>query len=136
MRTDIVATLLVVGIGCGGSLAPGPSGDPDGAPNLDPTTSLSALSAPGLQTLCDWTAAQEGGYGAIIDCDAAATSLEAAQDQATCVAQAQSQFDQASCAATVSDWVTCTQWRLSNWCSANPPPPTGRCEALQTGCYP
>jgi hypothetical protein len=102
--------------------------------SVAPSKSLNALSTGDLQGLCDWTAQQEGGYGTNIPCDGGG-SLEASQDQATCVAEAMQHFDQPSCTSTAEDWMTCIKWRLSNWCSAAPPAPSGQCEAIQTGCY-
>ena len=105
------------------------------APALDSSAKLNALSTGGLQALCDWTNAQEGGYGAVIPCDAGASSIEADSNQAACVAESMQHFDKVSCPGTVGDWMMCVEWRLSNWCSANPPAPTGQCEALQNGCF-
>jgi len=102
---------------------------------LDSSAKLNALSTGGLQALCDWTNAQEGGYGAVIPCDAGASSIEADSNQAACVAESMQHFDKVSCPGTVGDWMMCVEWRLSNWCSANPPAPTGQCEALQNGCF-
>ena len=103
--------------------------------SLDPSSMLNAISASDLKALCDWTAAQEGGYGTVVACDAAPTSLEADVDQATCVAEGRQHFAQATCSASVGDWMACVKWRLSNWCSATPPTPAGPCETIQNGCY-
>ena len=105
------------------------------SPSLDSSKKLNALSAADLEALCDWTAAEEGGYGTTIACDAAATSLEASQDQATCVAEGMQHFVQRMCPGTVGDWKVCVKWRLSNWCAATPPASSGECEVIQEGCY-
>jgi hypothetical protein len=103
--------------------------------SVDPSKKLNSLSTGDQQSLCDWTAQQQGGYGVIIPCDAAPTDLEVEKDQAICVAEEMQRFDQPTCTATVGDWMMCVKWRLSNWCSAAPPAPTGQCAAIQTGCY-
>lgn len=117
------------------TLACSSTGSSSSGSGLDSSKKLSALSATDLQSLCDWTAAQEGGYGTVVACDAAPTSLQASKDQATCVAEGEQHFWQPICSATVGDWMACVKWRLSNWCFADPPPPSGACEAIQTGCY-
>jgi hypothetical protein len=119
------ATMLLFVVACGSSPSTG----------LDPALALNAMSPADLRALCDWTANQQGGYGAMIDCDAADTGLLVEKDQATCLAVVTPHWTRPTCTATVGDWMMCVQWRLSNWCSANPPPPMGRCEALQNGCY-
>jgi hypothetical protein len=53
--------------------------------------------------ICDWVAAQFGGYGKTIDCGGG-LSIESDPDQATCVASAPT-----NCAATVSQYETCTK---------------------------
>jgi hypothetical protein len=102
---------------------------------VDPSKKLNTLSTGDQESLCDWTAQEQGGYGTIITCDAASTDLEVETDQAKCIADVSPHFSQPTCTANVGDWMTCVKWRLSNWCSATPPVPTGQCAAIQTGCF-
>jgi|CZKU01.1.fsa_nt_gi hypothetical protein len=114
------------------------SSTPDSGLAVDPAAKLDTLSPADLQALCDWAAQEQGGYGVHIPCDAGPSGpsdLEVAPDQATCVAELSPHFHQPTCTVTVADWMACLKWRLSNWCSAAPPAPTGTCAVFQAGCY-
>lgn len=94
----VFSVLLVCSVvGCGSS---GGSGGP-GASGVDSSKPLSALTADEKGKLCDWNAAQAGGYGKTMTCsDGTDASNDA--NQAECVA------DIPSCSATVGQFETCT----------------------------
>jgi len=102
---------------------------------LDPSQKLGALSSTEVQSLCDWTAKAEGGYGRTITCDAGQGSLQVSADQATCVTDVTPHWSQSTCASTVEDWTTCVQWGLANVCATMSPTKPANCVAIDVGCF-
>jgi hypothetical protein len=107
-----------------------------GGPAVDASKELSSLSVAELQTLCDWSVQQQGGYGAHGYCEASGTPLETPSDQATCVAEVTPHYSRPTCTTTVGQWAMCIRWFVANWCSATPlAHPPAECVAFQTQCY-
>lgn len=84
----------------------GISPEGDGGPKA-----LNELCLVEQKKLCDWTAAQGGGYGSKIVCEAGAVAEYA--DQATCLAS----FPAACSTATVADWEACRIAEAKEPCS-------------------
>jgi hypothetical protein len=101
----------------------------------DATKKLDALSATEVQSLCDWTAKDQGGYGTTIICDAGQGSLEVPADQATCVTDVTPHWSQSTCTSTVGEWMTCAQWGLANACATTRPAKPAACAAIDVGCF-
>jgi hypothetical protein len=118
-------------LACGTSPASGSSSGPP----VDPSKTLAVLSSSEMGAFCDWVAQQEGGYGATIPCDAGSGSLEAPQDQATCVAELSQHASEPNCSATVGQWTTCVDWLDANWCTTTPSMMPAECAVLQATCY-
>jgi hypothetical protein len=98
MKLVLSALLMFSVVGCGGG---GGSSGP-GASGVESSKPLSALSADEKGKLCDWNAAQAGGYGKTMSCsDGTDASNDA--NQAECVA------DVPSCSATVAQFEACTK---------------------------
>lgn len=118
-------------VACGGHQAPSSSSSNSAGPNLDASKKLADLSVTDWQTLCDWTAQQQGGYGSTIVCDAGGNggSLSAPTDEATCV---QEYAEGPNCPATVQQMVSCIQLWTKTWCDTAVLP--AECKALKNPC--
>jgi hypothetical protein len=101
----------------------------------DPSKKLDTLSSTEVQSLCDWTAKDQGGYGTMIVCDAGQGSLEVPADRATCVTDVTPHWSQTTCTSTVGDWMTCAQWGLANVCATTQPAKPAACIAIDVGCF-
>ena len=84
MKTLLIGILVAVGgalsISCGSSS--GGSSDSSGVPRASTVGSLSSTDA---ATLCDWLAAEQGGYGRMVTCSDGSTR-KTDPNQAICVA--------------------------------------------------
>ncbi|HMF40293.1 MAG TPA: hypothetical protein VKQ32_06350 [Polyangia bacterium] len=117
MTYRICAFVVAVGlaglIGCGSSNGMLPSGTGGGSGStgtggaggstsgVTGTKRLDSLTPTEQQMICDWAAAQLGGYGHSVDCGGG-NMITAEPDQATCIADAPT-----SCAGTVSQYEAC-----------------------------
>jgi hypothetical protein len=131
--TILAGVCLALPLACGTSP---PSGSSSGPP-VDPSKTLAELSSSEMGTFCDWVAQQEGGYGATISCHAGTGtgSLEAPQDQTTCVTELSQHASEPNCSATVGQWATCVDWLDANWCTTTPSMMPAECAVLQATCY-
>jgi hypothetical protein len=89
------------GGGAGGTTGTGGAGGAPATSGVTGTKRIDSLTTAEKQKICDFAAAQFGGYGKTIDCGGG-TTLSADPDQASCVAGAPT-----SCAVTVSEYETC-----------------------------
>jgi hypothetical protein len=89
------------GGGAGGTTGTGGAGGASTTSGVTGTKRIDALTTTEKQMICDFAAAQFGGYNKTIDCGNG-TTLSSDPDQASCVAMAPT-----SCAATVSQYETC-----------------------------
>lgn len=105
------------------------SSSPSG-PNVDSAKLLVALSASEQNALCDWKAAQYGGYSKAISCGGGvAASQRGPADQSTCVSSLPHQASAPSCPAKVGQFEVCVQWTVTMGCGSALPPP--ECAALR-----
>ncbi|HEY7374733.1 MAG TPA: hypothetical protein VIF57_21390 [Polyangia bacterium] len=89
------------GGGAAGTTGTGGAGGAPATSGVTGTKRLDALTTAEKQKICDFAAAQFGGYGKTVDCGGG-TTLTSDPDQASCVAGAPT-----SCAMTVSQYETC-----------------------------
>jgi hypothetical protein len=131
--TIFASVWFVFPVACGTSP---PSASSSGPP-VDASKTLAELSPSEMAAFCDWVARQEGGYGATILCDAGAgtASLEAPQDQATCVTELSQHAAEPNCSATVGQWTSCVDWLDANWCTTVPTMMPADCARIQATCY-
>lgn len=86
---------------------------------IDPSKRLADLTPAERAMLCDWTAAQFGGYGRTVNC-AAGLDVTSHKSQSDCVAfMAETGV---SCSATVGDHETCTVGALATMPCVDLPP--------------
>jgi len=102
---------------------------------VDPKKALDALSPAEVQSLCDWTAKAEGGYGNTVVCNAGGVPLEVPVDQANCVTDVTPHWGQRTCVAPVSDWMTCARWAFANVCATPALARPASCVAIDVDCF-
>jgi hypothetical protein len=87
-----------------------------GGPNLNASMPLVDLSSSDQKTLCDWWAAQYGGYGKSKSCGGGPIVMQdpGPVDQATCVAGLPQKSTSSTCGATVGNRTGCVQWRVAS----------------------
>jgi hypothetical protein len=109
----VAASLVACGGGGGGGNGAqgGGSGsmrDPSAPPpDIDGTLLIQDLTADELGQLCDWFSIMaSGGYGQL-ECSDGSIAVPTSGSQANCIANAQN--NDASCDATVQDWVSCAE---------------------------
>jgi hypothetical protein len=97
--------------------------------SLNPQAPAFGLSSDQARQFCDSLAMLFGGYGEVVTCDGAAGGAAAGPtDQSSCVAQlmqAQSKFS--SCKVTVSQVLSCFEWRIQTACNATAGTPPEAC---------
>jgi hypothetical protein len=133
-RTWAGVLALGVVLAASGALGCGSSGNgPPPALSIDPMDRLVDLTSAGKATLCDWLAAQVGGYGHSIRCEGIATSdlPTTDSDQAACVAQLGA-FTAPKCPTTVGQFASCVDMDVSHCDFATVTSPD--CSAV-TRCY-
>jgi hypothetical protein len=123
--------LLSAVFACSSGSSAGAPGDPP----VDPSKELAALSTSDLQSLCDWVARQEGGYGTTTHCEATGIPLYASKDQAECLAEVAQHLSRPTCTTTVGQYTMCFRVFLASWCSSMPPTRPTVCDDFQTQCY-
>jgi len=96
----------------GASGAPGPSGIPS-------NTRLADLTDSQVRQLCDWAAAQEGGYGTAHTCGGGIT-IRTYASQEDCFQRTRASAGP-TCAATVGDIEACEQVLASDACNTSAP---------------
>jgi hypothetical protein len=110
-------------IGCGSG---GSSGGPP--PPIDRSTEIVAISATEHGELCDWAAAELGGYGSMVSCGNDVT-VGAYPSHDACVGQS----FQSGCTATVGQYEDCVTAAAPSLCSLLTSPPAV-CEQLFASC--
>jgi hypothetical protein len=98
MATGLILAAVLASVGCGG-------GGSSGSTGLDGTKQISAANDADKASLCDWFAAQVGGYGSTPAC--ADALLKAPPSKDDCLAT----FP--SCAVTVADFQSCIEMVVS-----------------------
>jgi hypothetical protein len=99
---------------------------------VDGTKMLSGLAPGDKQALCDWIAAQFGGYDSRGVCaDSATGGLQGPVSQSGCEDQL---LDYAHCTATVAQLQACVVAEVSNACNPPSAPPTPECRVLAASC--
>ena len=123
----LVISLLLAASACGSS------GGVPASSGLDRTKLVRDLSDTELGRLCDWAAAQLGGYAQQITCDGGLI-VRSRRDQAACIREFQRT---ASCTATVDQAEACERQRVAQPCSLAPyTNPSAECSALATCAAP
>ncbi len=131
MAQRMVGVCLLAGsavLSCGGESS-------SSVPNVDSSKGLVALSPGDQQSLCDWVAQLEGGYGHVTRCDAG-PFLTAPMDQAMCISVLiPTAAMHPNCTTTIGQYVPCVQWLLANWCTSTLPPVPDECKTVQAQCF-
>jgi hypothetical protein len=126
----LMAVSAAVACACGAKASTSSSSPNTSGLNLDSAKRLADLSATDWQSLCDWVAQEEGGYGNTIACDAGnGGSLIAPTDESGCVAE---YSEGPNCPATVQDMVLCIQNLTQTWCVTSMLP--AECRMLKKPC--
>jgi hypothetical protein len=98
-----------------------------GGSSLNPSEKMGALTTADLPLVCDAWAADVGGYGAAAvtkDCGNAMSTSRAPTSQADCVASFQQQKPDATCMATVANYLDCKKALYANPCARVSEAPT------------
>ncbi|HWZ93191.1 MAG TPA: hypothetical protein VNW92_30235 [Polyangiaceae bacterium] len=114
-----VLVLVLLATACGSSDAGGSS--------LNTAEKMGALTAADLPLLCDAWAADVGGYGSppvTKDCGNAMSTSRAPTSQADCVTSFQQQKPDATCMATVANYLDCKKALYANPCATVGEAPT------------
>jgi hypothetical protein len=102
------------------------SSDSNG-PSLSRTQKVGALTDADLPAVCDAWATGVGGYGALaktMDCGNATSTARPPTSQAECIAAFQQNMADASCTATVGDFLDCKAALYANPCATVGEAPT------------
>jgi hypothetical protein len=107
------------------------------APALDRAEKMGALTDQQLPQVCDAWASAVGGYGAppkTMNCGNATSTARPPASQADCVAAFQQSRADASCAATVGDFLDCKAKLYENPCATVGEAPTCTVFFTSTAC--